>query len=78
VVFEGEIGHNLLQRLRFPTKVRGHGAHCVAGESPLAGLEELFRPAIVHRRGDALAAAELGDALLPAQPFQDDADLLFS
>jgi hypothetical protein len=27
---------------------------------------------------DALAAAELGYALLAAQPFQDDADLLFS
>jgi transposase len=29
-------------------------------------------------RGDALAAAELGDALLAAKPFQYDADLLFS
>jgi hypothetical protein len=26
--------------------------------------------------GDALAATELGYALLPAQPFQHDADLL--
>jgi hypothetical protein len=27
---------------------------------------------------DALAPAELGDALLPAQPFQYDANLLFT
>ena len=29
------------------------------------------------RRSRNLAAAELGYALFPAQPFQDDADLLF-
>ena len=81
-VFEGEIGHDLLQRLRLAAEilhlVGGRGARRVAGKPPLAGLQELFRPAIVHRRGDALAATEFGDALLPAQPFQDDADLLFS
>jgi hypothetical protein len=81
-VFEGEIGYDLLQRLRLPAKVLhlvgGRGARRVAGKPPLAGLKELFRPAIVHPRGDALAPTELGDALLPAQPFQDDADLLFS
>src|SRR3984957_4238550 len=79
-VFEGEIGHDLLQRLRFAAEilhlVGGRGARRVAGESPLAGLQELVRPAIVHRRGDALAPTEFGDALLAADPFQDDADLL--
>ena len=35
-----------------------------------------LRPAIVHRRGHALAATEFGKALLAAQPFQHDADLL--
>ena len=73
-VFEGEIGHDLLQCLCFAAEilhlVGGRGARRVAGESPLAGLQELFRPAIVHRRGNALAATEFGDALLPAQPFQ--------
>src|ERR1700722_8436525 len=71
-VFEGEIGHDLLQRLRFAAEilhlVGSRGASCVAGESPLAGLQELFRPAIVHRRGDALAPTEFGDALLPRSP----------
>src|ERR1700751_5364412 len=71
-VFEGEIGPDLLQRLRFAAEilhlVEGRGARRVAGESPLAGLQELFRPAIVHRRGDALAPTEFGDALLPRSP----------
>ena len=73
-VFEGEIGHDLLQRLRFAAEilhlVGSRGACRVAGKPPFAGLKELFRPAIVHRRGDALAPTEFGDALLPAQPFQ--------
>jgi hypothetical protein len=30
----------------------------------------------IHRRGDALAATEFGNALLAAQPFQHDANLL--
>ena len=81
-VFACEIGHDLLQRLCFAAEilhlVGGRGASCVAGESPLAGLKELLRPAVLHRRGKALAPAEFGDALLPAQPFQYDADLLFS
>src|SRR5580700_773194 len=81
-VFECEIGYDLLQRLRFAAEilhlVGARGARCVAGESPLAGLQELFRPAIVHRRGNALAATEFGEALIAAQPFQYDADLLFS
>src|SRR6202020_236510 len=71
-VFEGEIGHDLLQRLRFATKilhlVGSRGARCVAGKPPFTGLKELLRPAIVHRRGDALAPTEFGDALLPLNP----------
>jgi hypothetical protein len=46
-VFEGEIGDDLLQRLCFAAEilhlVGGRGANCVAGDSPLAGLQELFR-----------------------------------
>src|ERR1700733_470823 len=79
-VFESEVGHDFFQRLRLSTNVLylvgSRGAGCVAGESPLARLQELFRPAIVHRRGDALAETEFGHALLAAEPFQHDADLL--
>ena len=45
-VFEGEIGHDLFQRLRLPAKVLhlvgGCGARRVAGEPLLAGFQELF------------------------------------
>src|SRR6202042_2267510 len=56
--------------------VGSRGACRVAGKPPFAGLKELFRPAIVHRRGDALAATQFGNALLAAEPFQHNADLL--
>src|ERR1700727_600590 len=52
-VFEGEIGHDLLQRLRFAAEilhlVGSRGARRVAGKPPFTRLKELFRPAIVHR-----------------------------
>ena len=52
-VFEGEIGDDLLQRLRFAAEIRhlvgGRGARSVAGKPPFTGLKELLRPAIVHR-----------------------------
>src|SRR5271155_3141475 len=55
-VFEGEIGDDLLQGLRLAPKVLhlvgGCSARRVAGEAPFTGLQELLRPAIVHRRGD--------------------------
>ena len=54
----------------------GCGARCVARQSAFAGLEELLGPAVIHRGGDAFAAAKLGDALLPAQSFQDDTNIL--
>src|SRR4051794_41758176 len=49
----------------------------VARQPALAGLEELLRPAVIHRSGDAFTAAKLRDVLLTAQPFQHDANLLF-
>src|SRR3954454_4234305 len=54
------------------------GTRRVAREPLFAGVEELLGPAVIHRRRDPLAAAELGDALLAAQALQHDADLLFS
>ncbi len=79
-VFEGEVSHDLLRRLRLAAKilhlVRRRGARRVAGEPFLVGFQKLRRPAVVHRRGDAPAATEFSDALLAAQPFQPDADLL--
>src|SRR5918993_3001886 len=81
-VLQGEIGHDLLQRLGLTAQVLDLIGRCgtrrVAREPLLAGLEELLGPAVIHRRGDPFAAAELGDALLAAQALQHDADLLFS
>src|SRR5262245_40937146 len=69
-VLQGEIGHDLLQGGSLTTEILhlagGRGTRRVAGQPALAGLEELLGPAIVHRGGDALTAAQLGDILLAA------------
>jgi hypothetical protein len=49
--------------------VRSRLARRIAGEPLLAGLEELLGPAVVEILGDAFLAAQLGDAVLAAQPF---------
>jgi len=80
-VFQGQIGHDLLQGGSLTTKVLyfagRRGARRVTGQPALAGLEELLGPAVIHRGGDARAAAELGDILLTPQSLQHDTDLLF-
>src|SRR5262249_34189296 len=48
-----------------------------ARQPALAGLQELLRPAVIHRGGNAFPAAQLRDVLLAAQSFQHNADLLF-
>ena len=58
--------------------VRSGLARGIASEPLLAGLQELLGPAIIEVLGDAFLAAQLGDAVLAAQPVQDDADLLLS
>jgi hypothetical protein len=50
------------------------------GEVPsdlLARLEEILAPAVIEVGGDAFSATEFGHALLTAQAFENDADLLF-
>src|SRR5215468_1225479 len=80
-VLQGEIGHHLLQGGGFTTKVLHlagrRGAGGVARQPALAGLQELLRPAVIHRGGDAFPAAQLRDVLLATQSFQHNADLLF-
>src|SRR5262249_11661216 len=80
-VLQGEIGHHLLQGGGFTTKVlhlAGRpGAGGVGRPPALAGLQELLRPAVIHRGGNAFPAAQLRDVLLAAQSFQHNADLLF-
>src|SRR3974390_104703 len=80
-VLQGEIGHHLLQGGGFTTKLLPlagrRGAGSVARQPALARLQELLRPAIIHRGGNALAAAQLREVVLAAQSFQHNADLLF-
>ena len=58
--------------------VRGRLTRRVAGEPFLARLQELLRPTVVQVLIDPFLAAQLSNAVLAAQAFQHDADLLFS
>jgi hypothetical protein len=48
----------------------------VPGKPLLSSFEKLLGPSVVEVLSDAFLAAELGDAVLAAQDFEDDADLL--
>src|SRR5580700_5596571 len=80
-VFESQFGHDLLQSRRLAAKgldlVRGRGPCSVASQPPLAGFQEVLRPAIIEVLDDPLSAAELSDAFLAAQALKHDADLRF-
>src|SRR5690606_18669000 len=43
----------------------------------LARFHELLRPGVIQALGDAFLAAQLGNAVLAAQAFKHDADLVF-
>ena len=79
-VFQGQIGNHLLERHGLATQivdlVRGGGPSRIASQALLASLQEVFRPAIVQVLRDPLAATQLGNAVLAAQAFQHDPDLL--
>ena len=59
-----QVAHLLAQAFNL---ARGRLAPGVAGEPLLARFQKLFRPAVIQTLGDALAAAQGGDALLAAQ-----------
>src|SRR5690606_19234060 len=79
-VLEGNLGEGLLELSGFGAQrldlIGGGLTGGIAGEPLLAGFEELLGPAVIEVLGDAFLAAELGDAVLAAQAFEDDADLL--
>src|SRR3981189_3052378 len=79
-VLQGQIGNHLLERHGLPTQivdlVRGGSPGRIASQALLASLQEVFRPAIVQVLRDPLAATQLGNAVLAAQAFQNDPDLL--
>jgi hypothetical protein len=81
-VLEGDLGQCLLELAGFGTQrldlIGRRLTSGVAGKPLLASLKELLGPAVIKILGDALLAAELGDAVLTAQAFEHDADLLLS
>src|SRR3546814_439186 len=81
-VFECQVGHAFLQSTGFAAQILnlagGCGAGGVAGQTALTRFHELFRPGVIKALGDAFLAAQLGDAVLAAQPIENEADLVFS
>src|SRR5579863_10363187 len=79
-VLEGDLGQRLLELAGFGTErldlIGGRLTGGITREPLLAGFEELLGPSVVEVLGDAFLAAELGDAVLAAQAFKHDADLL--
>ena len=75
---EGFFAKLTRRRLKHGNLARGRLAPGVAGEPLLARFQKLFRPAVIQTLGDALAAAQDGDALLAAQARHHDPDLLLS
>jgi hypothetical protein len=70
-VLQGQLGHDLLQRVGLATQildlVRSGGPGRIARQPLLARLEEVLRSAVIQVLDDSLAPAQLGDALLAAQ-----------
>src|SRR6516225_9851787 len=81
-VFDQDLSQGLLELARLSLElldlVRGRLTRRVAGEPFLARLQELLRPTVVQVLIDPFLAAQLSNAVLAAQAFQHDADLLFS
>src|SRR5258708_5556333 len=81
-VFDQDLSQGLLELARLSPElldlVRGRLTRRVAGEPFLARLQELLRPTVVEVLIDPFLAAQLSNAVLAAQTFQHNADLLFS
>src|SRR5438445_7000242 len=81
-VFDQDLSQGLLELARLSLElldlVRGRLTRRVAGEPFLARLQELLRPTVVEVLIDPFLAAQLSNAVLAAQAFQHNADLLFS
>ena len=78
--FQREISHQDIHVPHLTMKVHdlaaGRHLGCVPRQALLPGHQELYRPAVVQALGNALLLAQLGDALLAAEPLQYDPDPL--
>src|SRR5256884_7707088 len=81
-VFDQDFSQGLLELARLSLELldllRGRLACGVAGEPFLARLQDLLRPTVVQVLIDPFLAAQLSNAVLAAQAFQHNADLLVS
>ena len=80
-VFEQDIGKRLFEVTHLASQILNLAgcrlAFGVTRQALLTGLEELLRPFVVEALRDPLAPAQLGDRILAAQSFKDNADLVF-
>ena len=79
-IFKQHLGQRFFQLCRFAAKAfdfLGIGLSCsITGQTLLASLQKLFRPAVVQVLVDAFFAAQLGNADFTAKTFQYDTYLL--
>ena len=79
--FQGLLGHDLLQIACLSAQIldlaRRRRTCRVARQALLPSLEELLGPAVIQALGNALTAAQLGNAVLALEAIQHDPDLLF-
>ncbi len=78
---QGLFRHHLLELAGLPAQLLDLGAAGgplgIASQAALSSFEKLLGPGIVQALGDALAAAQFGDAGFTAKAIQHDPDLLF-
>src|SRR6202049_3518362 len=81
-IFDQDLSQGLLELSRLGLElldlVRGRLSRRVAGEPFLARLQELLRPTVVEVLISPFFAAQFSNAVLAAQAFQHNADLLLS
>jgi Patatin-like phospholipase len=77
----GLLSDDFLQRLGFlsqiPDLAAGRCSCCIPGQPPLAGFQELLRPVVIQALGNALATAQLRDAVLTRSILEPRAISLF-
>jgi hypothetical protein len=76
-----QFGYKLLELLVFfaePSHLAATGlSESVALQTLLACLQKCFTPLIVHTRGNAFSATDVGDAVFTLEAFQNDSDFFF-
>ena len=81
VDLQGKVANQLFQIVVLPPEafnlLMGDVTHRVPGETLFPRFLELLGPGIEDARLDPLSSAEVTNSHFPAEPFQDDADLVF-